>query len=292
MSRRRAGRAPLLILVVSFTTVALAACGSSRAGDDLVATRADIGHVHDIVVEDGDVYLAAHTGLFRVEGPSRAVLVGRFRHDFMSMTSVADGLAASGHPDLRYDEWRVEGKPAHLGFIRSNDDGATWEKTALLGEVDFHSLTARADDGFYGADSAGGVLASDDGEEWEVRSDLSAVDLSASPTDADSVLAVESATGIVLSSVDGASTWNPIAGVPQLVRLQWRADGLFGLASDGAMYWAADVAGVWDELGRVDTNPVAFTSAGDEWWVVTEQGTVLHADDGTNFRVLYQAPER
>jgi len=281
----------MLVLVLALAVVA-AGCGSNRDGDAIVANRGDLGHVHDVVVEGDDVYLAAHSGLFRVEGPTRAVLVGEFRHDFMSMASGPEGLVASGHPDLRFDEWRVEGQPAHLGFISSSDSGGTWDKVALLGEVDFHSLTSRPDGGFYGADSSGGILASADGVTWATRSPLSAFDLSASPKKAESVVAIGGASGRLIVSTDGALTWDELVDAPALRRVQWLDDAVVGIAADGTIYSATGPRQQWDVMGQVDAEVVAFTTRNGQWWVVTDSAAVLHSDDGENFRFVYEPPDR
>jgi hypothetical protein len=281
----------MLVLVFALAIVA-AGCGSRRDGDAIVANSGDLGHVHDIVVEDDVVYLAAHSGLFRVEGPTRAVVVGEFRHDLMSMSSGPDGLVASGHPDLRFNQWRVEGQPAHLGFISSSDLGGTWDKVALLGEVDFHSLTSRPDGGFYGADSSGGILASADGVTWENRSRLSALDLSASPKMADSVVAIDSASGRLLVSTDGALTWDELVDAPLLRRVQWLDDSVVGIAVGGTIYSAVDPHQQWDVIGQVAAEVAAFTTRNDQWWIVTSSAAVLHSDDGENFRVIYEPPDR
>lgn len=279
-----------MLTVVGLALVATS-CGSGRDGDAVVANIGDLGHVHDIVVDDSDVLLAAHSGLFRIEGRTRAVLVGEFRHDFMSMTVGADGLVASGHPDLRFDEWRVEGKPAHLGFVASDDLGGTWTPVSLLGEVDFHSLTARADGGFYGADSSGGILASSTGDDWELRSPMNATDLAASPDDPESVLAIGESGRLTLSQ-DGARTWVDLPDAPMVRRVQWRSDQVVAIAADGTMFGTETPDGPWVELVRVDEEPVAFTSRGDEWWIVTDGAAVLHSHNGTDFDVVYDPPDR
>ncbi len=271
----------------------LVGCGSSRDADAVVANIGDLGHVHDIVVEDSDVFLAAHSGLFRVEGPGRAVLVGEFRHDFMSMADGPDGLIASGHPDLRFDQWRVEGKPAHLGFVASDDLGGSWTPVSLLGEVDFHSLTSRSDGGFYGADSSGGILASVDGVTWEERSANSATDLAASPTEPDEVLAVDAESGQLVLSVDGARTWTVVEDAPQLARVQWRANDIVGISNDSKLYTAASTDSQWLQIGELAEEPVAFTTSGEQWWVVMHDAAVLHSDDGARtFRFIYEPPAR
>lgn len=288
-------RWPLVLRAHGFVGLAIlvvaTACGSPESAA-LTATVEDLGHVHDVIVDEGTVFLASHTGMFRVDGPERATLVGQYRHDLMSMDSAPGRLVASGHPDLRFEEWRVAGKPPHLGFVTSDDLGKTWSSVALLGEVDFHSLTTRADGGYFGADSAGVILASVADTTWELRSNLQAVDLAASPQSSEDVVAIDAETGLLLVSRDGARTWGAIALAPALQRVQWRADGLAGIAADGSLHTTDMPAGAWTQIGQVEGQPVAFTTEGDDWWIVTDEAVVLHTTDGLEFDTVYVAPRR
>jgi hypothetical protein len=93
-------------------------------------------HVHGLGIDpaDGALFIATHTGMYRVEEGERAAeRVGDNYQDTMGFTIVGpDRLLGSGHPDERDD------LPPLLGLIESTDSGETWEPVSLLGEADFH----------------------------------------------------------------------------------------------------------------------------------------------------------
>src|SRR5688500_13377313 len=87
-------------------------------------------HVHGLGInpEDGALFVATHTGLFRAgEGERRATRVADRFQDTMGFTVVGpDRFLGSGHPDGR------EGLPPFPGLIESRDAGATGERSARL----------------------------------------------------------------------------------------------------------------------------------------------------------------
>lgn len=137
--------------------ILLAGAGGACGGDAEVVVRpSDIGHVHDVVVDGDAVLVATH----RDSAARRARWASGGRgqiHDLMSMTKLdGGGLIASGHPDLRLEEHRVEGAPPFLGLITSSEGGTTWEAIGLRGEADFHALDV-AGEIILGGDSAGAI---------------------------------------------------------------------------------------------------------------------------------------
>lgn len=181
----------------------LAGCtGSSDAADG----ETGLVHVHGLGEEPGSgaVLAATHTGLFRVppEGPPQRV--GEYLHDLMGFTVLESGeMLASGHPDLRAEDLQLAGAPPLLGMVTSRD-GAEWTSRSLLGEVDFHALSAAAGT-VYGLDATTGqVLASTDLETWEPRSREPITDLAADPSDPDTL--VGAGEDGLLRSTDGART--------------------------------------------------------------------------------------
>ncbi len=92
-----------------------------------MAGPGDLGHIHDLVeTADGELLVASRSGLYRITDTNTATLVGTEQHDLMSMAADNDTLYASGHPDLRLEQYRVEGHPQHLGLAESSDLGETW----------------------------------------------------------------------------------------------------------------------------------------------------------------------
>ena len=141
-TRRRRGGGWLLVSAVAVAAAAGAIAAARMLGDD-DPTTADPGpvHVHALGVDPADrsLFIATHTGLYRLEGDEqRAERVGDRYQDTMGFTVAGPNhFFGSGHPDLRDD------LPPLLGLIESRDAGATWTPTSLLGKVDFHALRVR-----------------------------------------------------------------------------------------------------------------------------------------------------
>ncbi len=101
-TRRLVGWLPLGLLVVSTATIA-----AVRSVDDSKPAEAGPVHVHALGVDpgDGSLFIATHTGLFRLpldqESPER---VSDLHQDTMGFTVAGPGhFLGSGHPDLRDD---------------------------------------------------------------------------------------------------------------------------------------------------------------------------------------------
>src|ERR671919_1083814 len=145
MLQMRRPRCPLIVLVA--TGLLVVGCGGDSddsgqapsAGAPRVEDPGPV-HVHGLGInpEDGALFVATHTGLFRApEGEQTAQRVADRYQDTMGFTVVGpDRFLGSGHPDGR------EGLPPFLGLIESRDAGRTWEPISLLGERDFHVLAA------------------------------------------------------------------------------------------------------------------------------------------------------
>jgi hypothetical protein len=271
--------------------VVAAACGSSDR--EVVAGPGDLGHIHDLVVDDGTVLVASHTGLYRIEGLDRAVLVGTEHHDLMSMTMDGSELLASGHPDLRFDEYRVEDRPPFLGLARSRDGGESWEVVDLLGDADFHALVP-VDDGLYGAETSGRIWHLDADGAWVELGEVEARDLAVDPTDPSRQLAPDY-DGVVRVSSDGAETWSVLDGSPTLLEIEWPAsEVVLGVEQDGTIWAASSPELAWDRVaaGPAEVETFSVDHAG-VWWVTVHGGAISRSDDqGTTWDDVYVPPTR
>lgn len=187
----------------------------------LVSSRSDRGeagddpgqvHIHGMAVNpvDGRLYVATHTGLYRVDNATAATRIADRYQDTMGVTVAgSDRFLASGHPDMRDDTLQQPGKPPLLGLIESNDNGRTWHPVSLLGDADLHTIVAIGDE-VVAYDSAGQrVLVSEDGSTWETRSSIELTDLA---VDTDEMVAL-SVNGETLTSTDGGRAWSaPLPG--------------------------------------------------------------------------------
>jgi photosystem II stability/assembly factor-like uncharacterized protein len=246
-------------------------------------------HVHGLGVNpaDGQVHVATHFGLWRLDGPSQAERVGDYFYDLMGFTVVdEDYFLASGHPLLTDD------LPPLLGLVESSDAGQTWRSVSLLGEADFHALRV-AHEAVWGWNSSdGALLASDDGRDWERRSTVSSLlDFVVDPDDPERLVAAVAAglddAGLQRSG-DGGRTWDPVEG-PALARLAWQTpDRLWGVAMDGTVWCSRDGGDTWNETGTVDGAPEAFADAGDRLLVAAGGAVAQSLDGGATWDRLHR----
>ncbi len=141
-------------------------------------------HVHGLGINpsDGSLFIATHTGLFRVGEDSRkAVRIADRHQDTMGFSIVGPNrFIGSGHPDLREQDL-----PPLLGLIESTDAGKSWQPISLLGEADFHVLRS-ARDRVYGYDASNDrlLVSADAGQTWkELDKPGQIVDLAPDPGD-------------------------------------------------------------------------------------------------------------
>ena len=175
----------------------ISACGAPA--DPIGDAAEDVGpeHVHGLGLNpaDGSLYVATHTGMFRMPpGSQEAKRVGDHLQDTMGFAVVGpDRFLGSGHPDLRDD------LPPLLGLIESSDAGRSWESVSLLGNADFHALRVDGPQ-VVGYDASGGrlMVSSDRGRTWRSSSPPAAF--------ADVVVDPANPRRLVAASADGLMT--------------------------------------------------------------------------------------
>jgi hypothetical protein len=247
-----------------------------------VTADTELVHAHGLGINPADqaLFLATHTGLFRVDVATResgAVRVGDRAHDTMAFTVAGpDHFLASGHPDARGLE---EGLPPHLGLVESTDGGETWRPVSLVGEADFHVLRLHGTR-LYGYDTVGRrLLASTDrGRTWsEQNAPGELTDLVANPADSRHLLAVTQ-EGIA-SSTDGARTWERFGATRGF--LAWpRPRALYLVGFDGSVYASADAGRSLTPRGRIGGRPAAFFASDErELYAALHDGTVQVSRD-------------
>ena len=147
-------------------------------------------HVHGLGINpaDGSLFIATHTGLFRVGNDSRTAARVEDRYqDTMGFSIVGPNrFIGSGHPDAREQDL-----PSLLGLIESTDAGKSWQLISLLGEADFHVLRS-AGKRVYGYDASNDRLlaSADAGRTWrELDRPAPIVDLAPDPSDPQQLVA-------------------------------------------------------------------------------------------------------
>ncbi len=282
-------RAPTFLLTV---LVAASSCGNTP--NEVVAGPGELGHIHDLVLtEDDTLLVASHSGLYRIDGTDRAVLVGTEQHDLMSMSADADGLLASGHPDLRLEKYRVEDHPPHLGLARSTDLGETWTiETDLLGVRDFHALVPTAD-GVFAADAQGSIMFRRADGTWTELGELTARDLALNPNDATDLVGTDY-DGRLWRSDDGGSNWGLVEGAPDMIEIEWPdGDRLVGAQEDGTIWVASNPEGPWKDMSSGLAEIETLHIDNDQWWLTVHGGAIhTSTDSGQTWAAVYVPPSR
>lgn len=279
-ARRRRGGGGWLLLAVLFGagTIAAAIVGARLLiGEPSAEPDPRPVHVHALGVNpaDGSLFIATHTGLFRLAtGAARAERVGDRHQDTMGFTVAGpDRFLGSGHPDIRDD------LPPLLGLIESRDAGKTWAPISLHGQVDFHALRVRGRL-VVGYDATSGLVlvSRDSGQAWRSsRPPEPLVDIVVAPASSRRVLA--SGMGRMFLSDDGGRTWQPRRDGTGL--LAWpRQDRLYLLDLGGRVWLSGDGGRSWQGRGGIGGRPAAFLADRETLYAATHEGAVRLSRDG------------
>lgn len=276
--RRRRGRGWLVAAALAAALAATLGAARLLAEDEPSEAGAGPGHVHALGVNPADrsLFIATHTGLFRLErDAARAERVGDSHQDTMGFTVAGpDHFLGSGHPDLRAE------LPPLLGLIESRDGGETWEPVSLLGKVDFHALRVRGRF-VIGYDATSGRLMTsrDSGISWRsTRPPEPLIDLVLGPGSTKRLLAAGESR--LFASGDGGRTWNQLEEGTGL--LAWpRRDRLYLLDGSGRVWLSRDGGRRWQGRGRIGGRPAALVATARETlFAATHDGEIKHSDDG------------
>lgn len=271
-------RTALVLAIVSIGLVLTGCTGADGEGSNDV--YADLGpeHVHGLGLNpaDGSLYIATHTGLFRMpEDSDDSERVGDRLQDTMGFAVTGpDRFLGSGHPDLRDD------LPPLLGLIESSDAGRTWKSISLLGEADFHALRVSGSRVVgYDAGGARVMSSADGGRTWETLDTPAEVsDLVLDP-DSPARIVAASAAGVITTSDEG-DTWTRLIADADI--LAWPAgDALYGFAADGAVTVSRDGGASWEHVGDLGGEPAAAMATDRDTLVVAlHDARILNSGDG------------
>lgn len=250
-------------------------------------------HVHGLGLDPGDgaLFIATHTGLYRVEkSDTRAKRVGDKYQDTMGFTIAAPDLfLGSGHPDARDLQ---NGIPALLGLVRSKDAGKTWAPVSLSGEADFHVLRY-VGGRVYGYDATNDRLmdSGDAGKTWtEHRVPAPIIDLAADPENPEHIVATTSGelpgSQGLQDSGDGGKTWGKLGDLVGL--LVWPSGrSLYLVDARGFVSVSRDSGKSFNIVGEIGGEPAAFMAIdGSELYVALHDGTIkVSHDAGANWSI-------
>lgn len=310
-----------LLLAIGFASMVtfVSACGSNLEAKDknngepiiigektieIPEQASSFSHIHGLSIHPNDgnkLMLASHYGLIEYDKQSQeAFFVGSERFDLMGYSKVSDSsiLMTSGHPG--------EGSklPDPLGFLWSEDFGQTWEVRGLHGMIDFHALSATADQSKilgYGSDYNKNVIfvSNDQGFTWEVVKTKGLplnhdefFDLGMAPTNGNIAYAATS-KGLFYSN-DGGVNWNKkldgfmtalyVLGEDEVIFYEARENGLFRLQGEDTiaydLYLGADAVNyiiVGEQPSSVivstfQNNIIETSNHGDAWETLLQEG--------------------
>lgn len=273
---------PQAIAVLAAALLVLG-CGETKDEPATPATPSDPGviHVHGLGRNpaDGALFIATHTGLFRMGSSDRsAERVAALYQDTMGFTVVGpDHFLGSGHPGS------TENDPPFLGLIESRNAGSTWRPVSLRGKADFHVLEAQGNTVYgFGSDwdtREARFLRSDDrGRSWtRLAPPEELLGLAIDPQDPRVTVALGEQRGWV--SRDGGSSWRPLP-IPGGMVTWSRERGLIAVDFEGVIRGASERTGEWNEIGRLPGTPAALEAAGEELLAATHESRVLSSSDG------------
>lgn len=241
-------------------------------------------HVHGLGLNPADdaLFIATHTGLYRVEqGDRKAERVGDRYQDTMGFTIVGPNrFLGSGHPDI--NEAREKNLPSLLGLIESTDEGESWQPISLSGEADFHVLRF-AGERVYGYDASNDrlLVSADRGRTWEeLDKPGPLVDLAVDPADARRIV-VASAGGLeegLFESRDGGESWKRVSEAVGLLAWPGR---LYLIAGGGQVFSSGDGGRRLEHDGEIGGQPAALVAEGPaELYVALHDGTIKRSVDG------------
>ena len=281
------------IAAICVGLLAVAGCGSDEGGgeglsDRLVDFSKQPPYVNSLErdPESGEFLLTTNRGFFRIDPETEEARRqrGTISADGESSTigtflelkyAQAGGLIGSGHPDQRT-------LPQYLGFIRSADDGRTWQVVSRLGTADLHKIIEKHGR-LYAWDAVlSALLISDDGgrtfeEHFTPRGLI--IDFEVDPGDPSRVVAATDDQ--LFRSEDDGEGWRPLLAA-EGVRLAWpEADRLYRADKDGTVYRSADGGDSWEAAGTVEGEPYKIEPvSGDELYIALSDGTIAHTSDG------------
>ena len=264
-------------------TVAVLGCGSNDDQPSAPAAPGDPGviHIHGLGRNpaDGALFMATHTGLFRMESSDdSAERVAGLYQDTMGFTVIGpDHFLGSGHPGS------IDNDPPFLGLIESRSAGANWRPISLRGKVDFHVLEAQGTTVYgFGSDwdtrEARFMRSDDRGRTWtRVTPPEGLLAQAIDPKDPRVSVALGEQSGWL--SRDGGATWRQLSVPGGMVT--WTPElGLVAVDLRGVVRHATEPTGGWTEVGRLPGPPAALEGVGDELLAATHESQVLSSPDG------------
>jgi photosystem II stability/assembly factor-like uncharacterized protein len=172
--------------------------------------------------------------------------------------------------------------PTDLGLIESVDGGVTWQSVSLLGDVDFHGLSAVGDVVVGLTAHSGSLLRSTDGgRTWSDLGSPSIFDFAIDPGNPEVILAT-SERG-TLRSEDGGATFTPVTTPEPLAFLAWDEQGLYAASIQGQIFVTTDSGLSWDARGSLGFPPSALAADAPNLVALVDDSIWASSDEGRTF---------
>lgn len=270
--------------VTSLVTFAIWPPGQTADPESSLTPDPGMSHVHGLGSNpsDGTIYVATHSGVFRLAAGAEPERVAQRYQDTMGFTVAGpDTFLASGHPDPA-----EQGFPLPLGLIESTDAADTWQEKSLGGTADLHALDVGPGGVVIAFDAISGqTMISVDKESWQVVADEAVLDIAANPTRPKAFMSTTPRGELIYFDEFGTRVARPSA--PPMERVDWpTADLLIGAAADGSLYRSRDSGYSWERVGRPLGVPQAIDVSESGWIVATEDELLRSVDEGQTWTTL------
>jgi photosystem II stability/assembly factor-like uncharacterized protein len=238
-------------------------------------TGARWAHVHHLAYDGTALLLGTHEGLYRQEPGRAPALLSDTPFDVMGLAYDRARWLASGHPGPGED------LPADLG-LRTSPDGRVWTTVSLIGEVDFHRLTA-ASGTVLGVASHDATLlrSTDGGDSWTALANPGLFDIALDP--GQPTRAVATTPSGPVASKDAGTSWSPLSGAPLVAFVAWTQDRVVGVSSDGTVHASEDGGATWTGRGNAGRQPAALAADGERVAVLVGSSVRESRDGGDTF---------
>ncbi|MFD1927103.1 F510_1955 family glycosylhydrolase [Sporosarcina siberiensis] len=130
-----------LLVALLLMVVVMAACNKESESYLFEEVKnSEFEHLHGLGYINGgpDIVISTHDGLYEYANGGWKEANSE-KHDYMGFQAIRDGFFSSGHPESGSDYMNP------FGLVKSTDRGASFEKLAFYGEIDFHYLAAGYD---------------------------------------------------------------------------------------------------------------------------------------------------
>lgn len=130
----------MLFVIILIVISILTACNNKSTSYSFESVQnSKFEHLHGLGYINGgsEIVIATHDGLYEYGDNWKEATSEK--HDYMGFEAIREGFYASGHPEPKSSYQNP------FGLIKSKDRGASFEKLAFYGGIDFHYLAAGYD---------------------------------------------------------------------------------------------------------------------------------------------------